>query len=100
MGEFRRRVVAMAHRDAAARALVWPAWTSVSLLVKQSTEERRGRDAIETLSATATLFAGVIIATGTSVGVGIDFDPPRFLKPGDKVEIAFEGIGTLANPVA
>ena len=46
-----------------------------------------------------TLKAGTIIATGTPAGVGMGFDPPRFLKPGDVVECMIEGIGTLKNPV-
>ena len=37
--------------------------------------------------------------SGTPAGVGMGFDPPRFLKPGDVVECVIEGIGTLKNPV-
>jgi 2-keto-4-pentenoate hydratase/2-oxohepta-3-ene-1,7-dioic acid hydratase in catechol pathway len=40
-----------------------------------------------------------VIATGTPAGVGIGFDPPRFLKRGDRVRIAIEGLGELTNPV-
>lgn len=54
---------------------------------------------IETLSAGITLFPGDIIATGTPVGVGIGFKPPRYLQPGDTVRIEIDGIGTLENPV-
>ncbi|MFY7960291.1 MAG: fumarylacetoacetate hydrolase family protein [Elsteraceae bacterium] len=54
---------------------------------------------IETISAGITLVPGDIIATGTPAGVGIGFDPPRFLKRGDRVRIAIEGIGELSNPV-
>lgn len=46
-----------------------------------------------------TLKAGTIIATGTPAGVGMGFNPPRFLKPGDVVECTIEGIGTIANKV-
>ena len=46
-----------------------------------------------------TLLPGTIIATGTPAGVGMGFDPPKFLKPGDVVTCAIEGIGTLTNPV-
>jgi 5-carboxymethyl-2-hydroxymuconate isomerase len=42
---------------------------------------------------------GDVIATGTPIGAGVRFDPPRFLKPGDTVEIEVSGIGTLANGV-
>ena len=46
-----------------------------------------------------TLKPGTIIATGTPAGVGMGFDPPRFLKPGDVVECSVEGIGTIKNTV-
>ncbi len=55
---------------------------------------------IETLSRGMTLLPGDIIATGTPAGVGMGFDPYRFLEPGDEVEITIEPIGTLRNPVA
>jgi 2-keto-4-pentenoate hydratase/2-oxohepta-3-ene-1,7-dioic acid hydratase in catechol pathway len=55
---------------------------------------------IEVISAGITLEPGDIIATGTPAGVGIGFDPPRFLKPGDTVRIEVQGIGVLENPVA
>ncbi len=55
---------------------------------------------IEALSAVMTLEPGDLIATGTSVGVGIGFKPPKFLKKGDVVAITIEPIGTLENPVA
>lgn len=55
---------------------------------------------IETLSRVMTLEPGDLIATGTCAGVGIGFDPPRFLKKGDVVSITIEPIGTLENPVA
>ena len=55
---------------------------------------------VSELSAGMTLKAGTIIATGTPAGVGMGFDPPRFLKPGDVVESSIEGIGTLVNRVS
>ncbi len=55
---------------------------------------------IATLSRTMTLLPGDIIATGTPAGVGIGFDPPRFLAPGDLVSASVRGIGTLTNPIA
>lgn len=55
---------------------------------------------IETLSRVMTLEPGDVIATGTCAGVGIGFDPPRFLHKGDVVSITIEPIGTLENPVA
>jgi 2-keto-4-pentenoate hydratase/2-oxohepta-3-ene-1,7-dioic acid hydratase in catechol pathway len=54
---------------------------------------------IETISAGITLQAGDIIATGTPAGVGIGATPPKFLKPGDVVKMAVQGIGTLENTV-
>ena len=55
---------------------------------------------VSELSAGMTLKAGTIIATGAPAGVGVGFDPPRFLKPGDVVECSIEGIGTLVNRVS
>jgi 2-keto-4-pentenoate hydratase/2-oxohepta-3-ene-1,7-dioic acid hydratase in catechol pathway len=54
---------------------------------------------IETLSAGITLYPGDVIATGTPVGVGIGFKPPRYLQPGDRVRVEIDGIGVLENPV-
>jgi hypothetical protein len=46
-----------------------------------------------------TLQPGDIVATGTAVGVGIGFKPPRYLKPGDSIRIEVSSLGTLENPV-
>lgn len=54
---------------------------------------------IEELSSGMTLLPGTIIATGTPAGVGMAFDPPKFLSPGDVVECSIEKIGTLRNTV-
>jgi 2-keto-4-pentenoate hydratase/2-oxohepta-3-ene-1,7-dioic acid hydratase in catechol pathway len=54
---------------------------------------------IETLSAGITLYPGDIIATGTPVGVGIGFKPPKYLKAGDTVRVEIDGIGHIENPV-
>ena len=54
---------------------------------------------IADLSAGMTLVPGDVIATGTPAGVGIGFDPPRFLKPGDEVAATIEPIGTLTNRI-
>ena len=54
---------------------------------------------IETLSAAITLYPGDLIATGTPVGVGIGFKPPKYLQPDDVVRIEIDGIGALENPV-
>ena len=52
---------------------------------------------IETISAGLTLMPGDIIATGTPAGVGIGFNPPKFLKAGDEVRMAISGLGEIAN---
>ncbi len=52
---------------------------------------------ISELSQGMTLRAGTIIATGTPAGVGMGFEPPRFLKAGDVVTCRIEGIGELTN---
>jgi len=54
---------------------------------------------IATITAGTTLEPGDIIATGTPSGVGNGFKPPRFLKPGDAVEVEIERIGVLRNRV-
>ena len=54
---------------------------------------------IEYLTTAFPLEPGTVIATGTPAGVGAAFDPPRWLKDGDVVRIAIEGIGELRNPV-
>ena len=46
-----------------------------------------------------TLEAGTIIATGTPAGVGMGFEPPKFLEVGDVVECEIESIGILRNVV-
>jgi 2-keto-4-pentenoate hydratase/2-oxohepta-3-ene-1,7-dioic acid hydratase in catechol pathway len=51
------------------------------------------------ISTFTTLEPGDIIVTGTPTGAGARFDPPRFLKPGDVIEVEAEGIGTLMNTV-
>jgi 2-keto-4-pentenoate hydratase/2-oxohepta-3-ene-1,7-dioic acid hydratase in catechol pathway len=52
---------------------------------------------IETVTAYVTLEAGDLLATGTPAGVGIGFDPPRYLVAGDEVRISISGIGELVN---
>lgn len=43
--------------------------------------------------------AGDLLVTGTPSGVGLFHKPPRFLRPGDIVEVEITGIGTLTNSV-
>ncbi|MFV0361599.1 MAG: fumarylacetoacetate hydrolase family protein [Suipraeoptans sp.] len=54
---------------------------------------------IEAFSAGMTLEAGDIIATGTPAGVGMGFDPPKFLVSGDTVICKIEGIGKLKTTI-
>ena len=56
-------------------------------------------DALVELTAGMTLLPGTIIATGTPAGVGMGFDPPKFLQTGDVVECSIQEIGTLRNTV-
>ena len=46
------------------------------------------------ISQFMSLLPGDIISTGTPFGVGMGFKPPRYLKPGDVVELGIEGLGT------
>ena len=55
---------------------------------------------IETISSIMTLIPGDIIATGTPVGVGIGFNPPKFIHSGDEVSITISNIGELTNKVS
>lgn len=55
---------------------------------------------VATISAGLTLEPGDVIATGTPAGVGLGFNPPKFLKPGDEVSMSISGLGTLTNRFA
>jgi 2-keto-4-pentenoate hydratase/2-oxohepta-3-ene-1,7-dioic acid hydratase in catechol pathway len=55
---------------------------------------------IEYLTTFATLKPGDLIFTGTPTGAGARFDPPRWLRPGDVVEVEGSGLGLLRNTVA
>jgi len=52
------------------------------------------------ISTFMVLKPGDVIATGTPTGAGARFDPPRWLVPGDTVEVEVPGIGVLRNTVA
>lgn len=54
---------------------------------------------IETLTQAFTLEPGDLILSGTPSGVGIGFDPKRFLKIGDKVRIEIQNLGHIENEV-
>jgi len=54
---------------------------------------------IHYISTFTTLVPGDVIVTGTPTGAGARFDPPRYLKPGEVIEVEAEGIGILRNGV-
>lgn len=57
------------------------------------------RKLIAYISTFTTLVPGDMIVTGTPTGAGARFDPPKWLKPGDVIEVEAEGIGLLRNTV-
>ena len=58
------------------------------------------RKLIAYVSTFTTLVPGDVILTGTPTGAGARFDPPRWLAPGDEIEVEAEGLGVLRNGVA
>jgi 2-keto-4-pentenoate hydratase/2-oxohepta-3-ene-1,7-dioic acid hydratase in catechol pathway len=52
---------------------------------------------IETCSRGITLYPGDLIATGSPAGVGMGMTPPTYLRAGDSVRIAIEGLGEIEN---
>lgn len=52
------------------------------------------------VSQDLTLEPGDVILTGTPSGVGAGFTPPRWLHPGDGVDVEISGLGRLTSPVA
>ncbi len=54
---------------------------------------------INYISTFTTLVPGDVIVTGTPTGAGARFDPPRYLQPGDVIEVEADNIGVLSNAV-
>ncbi|UUU19122.1 fumarylacetoacetate hydrolase family protein [Streptomyces sp. DSM 40750] len=54
---------------------------------------------ISYVSQFLTLSPGDVIATGTPEGIGAKRNPPMWLRPGDKVEVVLEKVGTLSNQI-
>ncbi len=52
---------------------------------------------VETCSRGITLYPGDLIATGSPAGVGMGMTPPTYLKAGDSVRIAIDGLGEIEN---
>jgi acylpyruvate hydrolase len=58
------------------------------------------QELVDFIAQTCTLVPGDLILTGTPSGVGIGFDPPRFLQSGDVVRIEIERLGAIEHAVA
>jgi 2,4-didehydro-3-deoxy-L-rhamnonate hydrolase len=56
-------------------------------------------DLVSFTSRTITLEPGDVLITGTPAGVGMAADPPRYLRPGDRMRIEIDGVGELDNTV-
>jgi 2-keto-4-pentenoate hydratase/2-oxohepta-3-ene-1,7-dioic acid hydratase in catechol pathway len=56
-------------------------------------------EVVSYISQFMTLLPGDVISTGTPSGVGLGFDPPKYLKPGDVVELGIEGLGSSKQSV-
>ena len=54
---------------------------------------------IKTIGRSISFVPGDVIATGTPVGVGLGFSPPKYLVAGDVVRVSMAQIGVLENPV-
>jgi len=57
------------------------------------------QEVVSYISQFMTLLPGDIISTGTPFGVGLGFNPPKYLKPGDIVELGIEGLGSSKQKV-
>lgn len=87
--------------------IAWPVEETIRCRVNgELRQELNTRDMIfdipailSELSRGMTLLPGDLIATGTGDGVGRSFRPPRYLRPGDRVEIASAALGRMENVV-
>jgi 5-carboxymethyl-2-hydroxymuconate isomerase len=86
-----------------------PPFTELRVMTRVNGETRQDDTTAHLVFSFAALIAyistwtelrpGDVIATGTPVGAGARFKPPRWLKPGDTIEIEVSGVGTLSNGV-
>lgn len=76
-------------------------WVNGELRQNGSTNELMYRfgEMLAELSTAFTLEPGDILATGTPAGVGAAKQPPQYLKAGDVVRVAIEGLGHIENRV-
>ncbi len=85
-------------RDEVADPQNLPMWLSVNGETMQNGSTRTmvygAAFLVSYLSQFMSLHPGDIISTGTPPGVGMGMKPPRYLKPGDIVELGIEGLGT------
>jgi 2-keto-4-pentenoate hydratase/2-oxohepta-3-ene-1,7-dioic acid hydratase in catechol pathway len=56
-------------------------------------------EVVSYISQFMTLLPGDIVSTGTPSGVGLGMDPPRYLRPGDVVELGIDGLGSSRQTV-
>jgi 2-keto-4-pentenoate hydratase/2-oxohepta-3-ene-1,7-dioic acid hydratase in catechol pathway len=58
------------------------------------------QELVDFIAQTCTLEPGDLILTGTPDGVGMAFDPPRYLSDGDVVRVEIERLGAIEHPVS
>lgn len=58
------------------------------------------QEVVRFIAETISLEPGDLILTGTPSGVGMGFDPPRFLSSGDVIRIEIERLGVIEHAVA
>ena len=78
-------------------------WLKVNGQIKQQSNTSdfvfNTQQVVSYISQFMTLLPGDIISTGTPFGVGFSCTPPRYLQPGDIVELGIEGLGTSKQNV-
>jgi 2,4-didehydro-3-deoxy-L-rhamnonate hydrolase len=78
-------------------------WTTVNGVTRQDGHTRRMVFPVATLIAYVSRFMslqpGDVISTGTPAGVGHGVKPPRYLQPGDIVEMGIERLGVQRHVV-
>jgi acylpyruvate hydrolase len=76
-------------------------WVNGELRQEASTGEIifRAGEILDALSRTIRVQPGDLVLTGTPAGVGLLFDPPRLLSPGDVVRIEIDGLGAIEHRI-